>query len=229
MPDPTPQIFNHFALVRFTDGYWSEPPESRRRRLCTWLESLRGAVGALHLYQTFGVEAASDLIVWSAIEGEDLGIPGRFFTRFAESVAPLRRHLTLRTALWGFTQPSQYTKTRSRQEIDPFAPERLPYLVMYPFTKTAEWYQRDHEQRRGMMMEHIKIGKQFEDITQLLLYSTGLQDQEFVVVYETHDLPRFSDLVTELRRTAARPYTERDTPLHTAIHQSGPDALARWL
>jgi chlorite dismutase len=62
-----------------------------------------------------------------------------------------------------------------------------------------------------------------------LLYSTGLQDQEFVVVYETRDLLRFSRLVTDLRSTAGRPYTERDTPLHTAIHQPGLEALQRWL
>jgi chlorite dismutase len=229
MPEHTPQTFNHFALVRLTDGYWSEPAERRRQALCGWLEALRGSVDALHLYQTFGVEAASDLLVWSAVEGEDRGNAARFFGRLAEATAPFRRYVTLRTALWGFTQPSQYTKTRSRQEIDPFSAERLPYLVMYPFTKTAEWYQRDRDERRSMMMEHIKVGKQFEDITQLLLYSTGLQDQEFVVVYETHDLLRFSQLVTELRSTAGRPYTACDTPLHTAIYQPGLDALARWL
>jgi chlorite dismutase len=100
---------------------------------------------------------------------------------------------------------------------------------MYPFTKTDSWYQHSREERRDMMMEHIKIGKQFEDITQLLLYSTGLQDQEFVVVYETQNLLRFSSLVTELRSTAGRPYTLRDTPLHTAVHQPGFDDLARWV
>ncbi len=229
MPEPTPQTFSHFALVGFTENYWTEPPERRRQVLCGWLEALRENLDALHLYQTFGVEAASDLLVWSAVGGEDHGIPARFFTRFAETVAPLRRYVALRTALWGFTQPSQYTKTRSQQEIDPFASERLPYLVMYPFTKTADWYQRSREERHAMMMEHIKIGKQFEDITQLLLYSTGLQDQEFVVVYETRDLVRFSNLVTELRSTAGRPYTERDTPLHTAIYRPGLEELGKWL
>ena len=76
-------------------------------------------------------------------------------------------------------------------------------------------------------MDHA--ARVYEDITQLLLYSTGLQDQEFVVVYETDDLVRFSSLVTELRSTAARPFTERDTPLHTAVHQSGLEALHSWL
>ena len=229
MPEATPQTFNHFALVGFTDAHWRLPPEQRRRSVCGWLESLRREVDAMHLYQTFGVEASSDLLVWSASAGDDLELPARFFRHFAEVAAPLRAQITVRTTLWGFTQPSQYTRTRSRQEIDPFIGERQPYLVMYPFTKTSAWYQRSRDERRDMMMEHIKVGKQFEDITQLLLYSTGLQDQEFVVVYETRDLLRFSQLVTELRSTGARPYTERDTPLHTAIHQSGIEALERWL
>ena len=229
MPEVTPQTFNHFALVRFTEGYWSTPRDERHRGLCRWLEALRSEVQALHCYQLFGIESTSDLLVWSAIAGDDVAIPARFFAVFGEAIAPLRAHATLHTALWGFTQSSQYTRTRSRQEIDPFTAERQPYLVMYPFTKTAAWYQHDRDARRDMMMEHIKIGKQYQDITQLLLYSTGLQDQEFVVVYETHDLLRFSRLVTELRSTAGRPYTERDTPLHTAVFQPGLEALQRWL
>lgn len=229
MPEETRRSFNHFALLRFGDRHWAQDAESRRRAAGCALEVLRGGVDALHLYQTFGIESGPDLLVWSALEGNDPGIPARFFALLARALAPIRGSATLTTALWGFTQPSQYTKTRSRQEIDPFAPDRLPYLVMYPFTKTAEWYQRTREERRDMMMEHIRIGKQYEDITQLLLYSTGLQDQEFVVVYETVDLTRFSNLVTELRSTKGRPFTERDTPLHTAIHQADWPTAAQWL
>jgi chlorite dismutase len=132
------------------------------------------------------------------------------------------------TTLWGYTRPSQYTKTRSTQEIDPFAETRQPYLVIYPFVKTTEWYLMSREARQGMMNEHIRIGKQYEDITQLLLYSFGVQDQEFVVVYETDDLPRFSDLVAELRGVDGRSYTLRDTPLHTAIYHPAEETLALW-
>ena len=79
-----------------------------------------------------------------------------------------------------------------------------------------------------MMNEHIRIGKQFREITQLLLYSFGLQDQEFVVVYETDDLTLFSRLVYDLRDTEARRYTRSDTPLHTGVWIS-PDDWARTL
>jgi chlorite dismutase len=130
--------------------------------------------------------------------------------------------------LWGFTKPSQYTKTRSTQEIDPFAAERKPYLVIYPFVKTVEWYLMSREARQGMMNEHIKIGKQYPEITQLLLYSFGLQDQEFIVVYETDDLGHFSDLVYELRDSEARRYTQRDAPLFTAVYHPAEETLALW-
>jgi chlorite dismutase len=229
MAEETRRSFNHFAFLRFTERHWAQEPEVRRRAVGSAVAELRKGVAALHLYQVFGVESGPDLLIWTAVDGNDTGIAARVFTHLARTLTPIRHAVTLTTALWGLTQPSQYTKTKSRQEIDPFVPERLPYLVMYPFTKTAEWYQRERDERRDMMMEHIKIGKQYEDITQLLLYSTGLQDQEFVVVYETVDLTRFSNLVTDLRSTRGRPFTERDTPLHTAVHQADWSAAATWV
>jgi chlorite dismutase len=162
------------------------------------------------------------------MEAEDTGVLSAFFERFACATNPHRHLLAPVNFLWGFTKPSQYTKTRSTQEIDPFAEQRKPYLVMYPFVKTVSWYLMSRETRQGMMNEHIRIGKQYPEITQLLLYSFGLQDQEFVVVYETADLGQFSDLVYELRDSEARRYTERDTPLYTAIYYPPEKTLSLW-
>ena len=151
-----------------------------------------------------------------------------FFQKFTKALTPFRHLIEPKDSLWGFTRPSQYSKARSRQEIDPFSDEHKPYLIIYPFSKTTEWYLMSREARQGIMNEHIRIGKQYEDISQLLLYSFGLQNQEFVVVYETDDLTRFSDLVNELRDTEARRYTLRDTPLHTAIYHPAEETLALW-
>ena len=78
------------------------------------------------------------------------------------------------------------------------------------------------------MNEHIRIGRTYEGISQLLLYSTGLQDHEFVVVYESDDLPRFSELVRDLRATAARPYTLLDAPVHVATHAPTDQPTELW-
>ena len=229
MPEQTPITLNHFALVRFTDTYWRLDQEARCRARRDWLAALRQASEALHLYQVHGLEAGNDLLVWSARRAEEPGVAAAFFSGWAAASAKVRTLIEVREALWGFTRPSMYTKTRSKQELDPFAPERQPYLFIYPFVKTTEWYLTDSDARQRMMAGHIKVGKQYEDITQLLLYSYGLQDQEFVVVYETHDPLRFLKLVQELRGTEARRYTLRDAPLHAGLLQRDEEALASWL
>jgi chlorite dismutase len=229
MAEQTPRTLNHFALLSFTQVYWELPPEQRTELRRELFERLAAAAPVVHRYQAYGMEAGCDLILWSALEAGNPQAARQFFSGVAAALAPVRRMVILRNTLWGFTRPSSYTKVRSTQEIDPFAAERLPYLIIYPFVKTAEWYLKPFEERQKMMFGHIKIGKQYDDITQLLLYSFGLQDHEFVVVYETHDLTRFLDLVNELRSTEARIFTARDWPLHTALYQPDDEALARWL
>ena len=70
------------------------------------------------------------------------------------------------------------------------------------------------------MGEHIKVGRAYPNISQILLYSTGLGDQEFIVGYETESLAEFQDLVTDLRSTEARRHTLQDTPIFTCVHRS---------
>jgi len=56
------------------------------------------------------------------------------------------------------------------------------------------------------------VGHKYPDMKIHTSYSFGLDDQEFVVAFETDDLMRFLDLVMELRHTEASQYTVRDTP-----------------
>lgn len=211
------QSLNHFGIYRFSDEFWRLSAEERGSTHDLLMEALEGAAQAVHPYQLFPMESAADLMVWTAIDVDGVGHPKRFFEDLARAMSPFRRYLEARHSLWGFTRPSQYSRAKSAQEMDPFPAERTPYLVVYPFTKTTDWYLLGPDTRQGMMNEHIKIGKQYTEISQLLLYSAGLQDQEFVVVYETGDLGLFSQLVKDLRDTEARRYTKGDTPVHTGL------------
>jgi chlorite dismutase len=228
MPEQTPKTLNHFTFFSFTPTYYNLPPEEQTNFHQTWLERLGQTAENVDIYQIYPTTATADILVWSALAAEDTSKAGQFFTNFACLTNPYRRFIKLQHTLWGFTKPSVYTKSRSTQEIDPFAKTRKPYLIVYPFVKTMAWYLMSREARQGMMNEHIKVGKEFPKITQLLLYSVGLQDQEFVVVYETDDLTLFSDLVYRLRDTEARRYTQRDTPLYTAIYHPAEETLALW-
>jgi chlorite dismutase len=228
MPEQTLPVLSHFSLLRFRDAFFNLSPAQRQSNNQRLLEDLRRSAAAVQVYQIYPTQSGIDLLIWSS---QPLGVPSdpaAFFERLACATLPYRPLLEPVQALWGYTRPSQYTRARSTQELDPLAAERRPYLVIYPFVKTADWYLLAQEARQGMMNGHIKVGKQFPEISQLLLYSFGLQDQEFVVVYEMDDLVQFSDLVYALRATDARRYTLRDAPLYTAIHHPAEQTLALW-
>lgn len=229
MPEQTPRTLNHFSFFSFQQPFYSLKKDERKQFAATWLEALRQAAQYLDIYQVYPSLAGADLLVWSALNAEDPSTPAAFFSQFACATNPYRHLVQPVEILWGFTKPSQYTKTRSTQEIDPFASTRKPYLILYPFVKTAEWYLMSREARQGMMNEHIRIGKEYPEITQLLLYSFGLQDQEFIVVYETADLGQFSELVYQMRDSEARRYTLRDSPLYTALYHSAEETLEMYL
>lgn len=160
------------------------------------------------------------MLIWSAWHTEEGCATKTAFAKYASVAENWRRYLQPVQTLWGYTGVSTYARGKSEQDIDPFEGPRGTYFVVYPFSKSKEWYLMSAEARQGQMNEHIKLGKQYPDIKQLLLYSFGLQDQEFVVAYETEDLPLFGDLVRALRSTEARRHTALDTPIITATYRT---------
>ena len=119
------------------------------------------------------------------------------------------------------TKPSEYSD-ESRLEV---RPAHGRYLFVYPFVKTRAWYTMPADERWKIMQEHIKVGKEYPDIDLNTSYSFGLDDQEFVVAFETDEPRDFLDLVQRLRTTAASSYTKRDTPTFTCISTSVERAL----
>jgi chlorite dismutase len=120
------------------------------------------------------------------------------------------------------TKPSEYSD-ESRLEV---RPAHSKYLFVYPFVKTREWYVLSSEERYRIMQEHIRIGREYPQIDLNTSYSFGLDDQEFVVAFETDEPSDFLDLVQRLRTTESSLFTKRDTPTFSCISMSVPRALA---
>jgi len=99
------------------------------------------------------------------------------------------------------------------------------YLFVYPFIKKREWYFLPHEDRTKMMAQHFKIGHKYPSVRIHTGYSFGLDDQEFVLAFETDQPADFLDLVMELRSSEASRYTAVETPLFTCINTSIDDIL----
>jgi chlorite dismutase len=168
-----------------------------------------------HAYSSIGIEPGVDVLLWRAAPTVDA----------LESTAAsllrtgLGRWLSVRQSLIGRIGPSQYVRKPTEQEQSRFGGDRSRYLVVYPFTKSAEWYLLSKEARQGVMNEHMRVGHGYPTVRQVLAYSFGLDSQDFVVAYETDDLPAFGDLVRELRGTESRRTTVSDTPILLGIHR----------
>ena len=220
MPEKT---INHFMFLKFNDAFWAAPAGKRSSFFEELSQELAAEGASSNFYQISPLKAEMDFMVWNAARLENEHDEFDFFERLARVLNSRRRHLAPVSSLWGYTRPSVYARAPSPQEMDPFASQRQPYLVLYPFVKTIQWYLLGKDTRQGMMNEHIRVGHQYPEIKQLLLYSFGVQDQEFIVIYEMAALYRFSELVNELRASDVRVYTERDTPVYSAVWRSPQD------
>lgn len=105
-------------------------------------------------------------------------------------------------------------------------PGESQYLFIYPFVKSREWYLLPKERRQEMMDTHIAVGHRYPSVKINTTYSFGLDDQEFVLGFETDSPADFLDLVMELRETEASRYTVRDTPIFTCRREDLAKILA---
>ena len=113
------------------------------------------------------------------------------------------------------TKESVYSE--ERQPLAPREGSERKYLIVYPMWKKREWYALPGEERMRIMRSHIETGKRYGTIEINTAYSFGLDDQEFVVSFNTDDPSDFLDLVHELRSTESSAYTESETPIFTCI------------
>jgi chlorite dismutase len=207
------------ALALGLDPAWRRrTDEERRDDGCRFAEA--DAAAALEgvrsiTYSSVGLEPGVDLLFWRmapSVDGLEAAAAGVLR-------AGLGRWLTVRHSLIGRIGPSQYVKRPTDQEQSLFAGERSRYLIVYPFTKSTDWYLQSKETRQGIMNEHMRVGHEYPMVRQALAYSFGLDSQEFVVAYETDDLVAFGDLVRALRSTESRRSTVSDTPILLGIHR----------
>ncbi|CAN5282051.1 chlorite dismutase family protein [soil metagenome] len=209
--------FVHAWLLRLDPAWRRRSAEERRADVADFCAAADRSEGLLmqHCYSTIGLRAEGDLLLWRMAEtieaveetGADLLASG------------IGQWLSPAISMIGLTRPSQYVKRPTVQEQSLFSGERSNYLVVYPFTKSVEWYLSAAEERQEVMKGHMRIGHQYPQVRQLLAYSFGLDDQEFIVAYETDELIAFQDLVRDLRATESRRSTVRDTPIITGIHR----------
>jgi chlorite dismutase len=172
----------------------------------------------IRCYSTVGTRGDVDFMVWQvSYELDDLHQMARELLGTA-----LGGWLTTPYSYLSMTKHSQYVEKYSGPGRDKItrlslAPGEHTYLFVYPLTKTREWYSLSKEDRQEAMNQHMAIGHTYSSVKLNTTYSFGIDDQEFVLAFETDEPGDFLDLVQELRPSMSSAYTETDVPIFTCI------------
>ncbi|HUK49441.1 MAG TPA: chlorite dismutase family protein [Terriglobales bacterium] len=168
-------------------------------------------------YSLIGIRGDSDFMFWSISRRlEDLQ---SFVVRLLST--KLGKYLSTPYSYLALTRRSEYLAGHQHEGQEGVSLGRRPseakYMFLYPFTKKREWYFLPHEERRIMMAQHFKLGHKYPSVKINTGYSFGLDDQEFMLAFETDNPVDFSELVMEMRSSEASRYTALETPLFTCI------------
>ena len=207
---PHPRQMVRYSFYRADQAWRALPDEERsaaRKELAELIGEWRERFPMLRAYSTVGMRGDADMLLWSAAKTlEEIRDLETAIRRTA-----LGRYLTTPYSYLAMTKRSQYEDRLdpARREKLQVKPGRAKYLFIYPFVKTRAWYLLPFEERQAMMDAHIEIGHRFPTVKLNTTYSFGLDDQEFVVAFETDSPEDFLDLVMALRETRSSEFTLR--------------------
>jgi chlorite dismutase len=218
-----PRQFVNFAFYKLDPQFRREFNDNQRAQsveeLAQVLDDSRRRF-LIYPYSTLGIRPEVDFLVWRiSYRLED----------FEEATAELLRtrigkYLETPYSYLAMTGPTIYVDeindeqhAESNRNVVVIGGGK--YLFVYPFVKTRPWYTMSQEDRMNAMREHIRVGRLFPSVKLNTTYSFGLDDQDFVVAFESDYPQDFLDLVKQLRETEASTYTQRDTPVFTCMQQ----------
>ena len=212
----------HFVKYTFlkVDPAWRRLDAERRaedkRELMAACEDFADG----HMLQTFSlVGTRGDAELMLLAEAENLDRIHEFHVVLAQS--GLMKWAEISHSFLGMRKSSEYSETSARSARG----FRGKYVFVYPFVKSREWYALAADERWRIMQGHIEVGREYPAVDNHTTYSFGLDDQEFVVAFDTDDVGTFLDLVQRLRTTEASRFTVRDTPSFTCLAMSLERAL----
>jgi chlorite dismutase len=216
-----PRQYVNFAFYK-VDPAWLRLDKSTRDAGCAELseviDTFRKQI-LVYPYTTFGVRPETDFLLWRV--SYDLDDIERMATAMRRT--HLGTYLNTPYSFLAMTKTSIYIDDHFHEDQESARNKIViggaKYLFVYPFVKTREWYLLSKEERQRVMGGHIRFGHGYPSVKLNTTYSFGLDDQDFVVAFESNHPDHFLDLVQGLRETESSRFTVRDTPIFTCTQQ----------
>ena len=160
-------------------------------------------------YDVGGFRADADLMVWT-LASDPRDLLARY-PPFRQS--SLGQYVEPVWSVMGVHRPAEFNRTHVPSCFAGFAPR--PWLTVYPFVRSYDWYVLDDEHRSKMLYEHGMAGREYPDVVASTLSSFALGDYEWILAFEADELHRLTDAMRHQRGVEARLHVREETPFYT--------------
>ena len=167
-------------------------------------------VEVLGFYDVSGFRAEDDLMIWmAAADPEALQAALREFERSLAGT-----WLTREWAAFGVHRMAEFARGHVPSFMVPSF-QRREWITVYPFVRSYEWYLLPDEERRDMLIEHGKLGREYPQVNANTVAAFALGDYEWLLSFEADDLHDLVDMMRHLRSSDARLHVRDELPFHT--------------
>jgi chlorite dismutase len=160
-------------------------------------------------YDLTGFRAEADLLLWLVATDP---------VALQDSIAAFRRTgLGAMLELWwsaiGVHRPAEFNKSHLPAFVEGHDP--LPFVCVYPYVRTHEWYLLAPDERATLLAEHGRMGREYPEVQANTVSAFGLGDYEWLLAFEAERLSSITDLMRHLRSAGARRFTRHELPFLT--------------
>lgn len=212
MSDANDQYYFNFSFFK-VDPKWRWMADLAKEESAKEVENvIRNSGIKFRSYSNLGLRDDADFLFWFAAQTveEIQAVNEKIYkTVFGKYIIPSMTYLSC-------TRPSIYVK---EQKAHGFVTGNEPkkHVIVYPFTKTREWYLLPKEKRQEIMDEHIEVSKKYPQIVLNTTYSFGIHDEDFMLAFEVDNIKDFQDLIMDLRETQVSTYVKKDVPMIVCV------------
>ena len=212
MSEDNEQYYFNFSFFKI-DPKWRWMADLAKEESAKEVENvIKNSNILFRCYSNLGLRDDADFLFWFAAKTVDeiqTVMEKIFKTVFGKYIIPSRTYLSC-------TRPSLYVQ---EQKAHGFVTGNEPkkHVIVYPFTKTREWYLLPKEKRQEIMDEHIEISKKYPQVVLNTTYSFGIHDEDFMLAFEMDNIRDFQDLIMELRESQVSTYVKNDIPMIVCV------------
>lgn len=160
-------------------------------------------------YDVGGFRADADLMLWALASSSDAlqeAYHAVLKSRLGKLLEPVWSAMAAHT-------PAEFNTRHLPACFGGVVPR--PYVAVYPFVRSWDWYYLRPERRAAILKEHGLNGRDHLDVQVSTLSAFALGDYEWTIALEADSIDRIMSVLRKQRDAEARLFVRVDTPFFT--------------